>query len=275
MNGQRLKRGGQCPFRSPSARNTSEQTARTHSEFLRPLTNGQSFAIEFKIMITACIVRLLFSCCPSAIVGRIATVIINAIYAVLSGWSLAHVGDELLKAITPLFAYRNASPAVCLISLRARVFTPGYHRAPNIIFRRFRHSMRAFVYLCPFSFQASAAFCSLVDKLAGLHNRMISAFALAQPHRFAYLASANQAKHTQTVKLFTNQVVDSIVSKRDDLRNLIGRIIFGVHQKSFFWWLIQGRFTVAAWYLRVLYSCNYSTNGLNWPCQFTDSRGAM
>lgn len=78
---------------------------------------------------------LLALCGPSAIIGRVRTVVVDAINRVCVGWFIAHVCKEGHERVTPPIADINATAAIVSEGLVAVVFAPHFHGDPSPVFR--------------------------------------------------------------------------------------------------------------------------------------------
>lgn len=69
---------------------------------------------------------------PSAIIRRIAFIIINAFNRVLRSWFKPHIGKEHSK-VMPSFTYCDASSAIRSVFLASSIKTPRHHRRPTSV----------------------------------------------------------------------------------------------------------------------------------------------
>lgn len=79
--------------------------------------------------------ELLFAGRPSAILGRVIAVHVNAINRMASGRFFAHVGQEVGEAIAPSLTNFDAARPVILIRDIFLVFAPRNHSEPSSVFR--------------------------------------------------------------------------------------------------------------------------------------------
>ncbi len=79
---------------------------------------------------------LLASRGPSAILGRVVAVVINAIDGVRLRRAPAHIGQEVLEGMQPAGANLNPAPAVIREADAFRVIAAGFHREPRRVFDR-------------------------------------------------------------------------------------------------------------------------------------------
>jgi hypothetical protein len=71
--------------------------------------------------------------CPSAVLRKVAFVVVNAINRVLRGRGFTHVRQKRLKVIKPSVAHRDASATVVMESMVARVMATSLHAAPSVV----------------------------------------------------------------------------------------------------------------------------------------------
>jgi hypothetical protein len=83
------------------------------------------------------VARLLGGSCPSAIVGLIRPVIVDAIYCVVRSGRVAHIGVKRRKRITPLIADINPASAVPFVIYLVLIVAAVLHRTPNSVCARF------------------------------------------------------------------------------------------------------------------------------------------
>ena len=94
------------------------------------------------------IVILLFWKRPSAILGRIWTVVVSAINPMLRRWLAAHVSEEVFERI-PAVAHCDASPAIVRELFVASIIAALLHCFPSAIFRCF--SVSSFLPMCQYA----------------------------------------------------------------------------------------------------------------------------
>lgn len=137
-------------FCAPSFVNSSIQSSWHHSKSLRPLGDGQCFAVEGKVSINSHISMLLGFCRPAAIIRFVVSIIVYAIDSIADCWPIAHISKKVFKSL-PSFADRNPPGAV--------VFEPGtrwsvassHDPAPSRVHIILRSAVRSIVNLGSFS----------------------------------------------------------------------------------------------------------------------------
>ncbi len=151
----------------------------------RPFCHRHGLSVERENVVVFSVSRLFPYGCPTAILGRIACVIVDAIHRVLRGWTFAHVLEERLKGILPLRAHRNAAPTVSTIGNVLRIVAPLDNLLPSVVLRTVAHSV--FESAKPSNFLvdlfpvAAAALSMSTDQVCRRDCRDISATATAQP----------------------------------------------------------------------------------------------
>jgi hypothetical protein len=91
----------------------------------------------------AAVCGLLLRRCPTAVLGRVRTIVIDAINRMADGRSFAHVLEECLEAITPAIAYCNSARAIFGIIASTRIQAAVLESLPSRVFNRVRHAVCA------------------------------------------------------------------------------------------------------------------------------------
>lgn len=73
---------------------------------------------------------------PTAILGCVRTIVVDAINRAVWRWSSPHVGQEVGKRVQPAVAHRDAAPPVVLEMLRPWTQATVFHCRPNPVFGR-------------------------------------------------------------------------------------------------------------------------------------------
>lgn len=89
----------------------------------------------------ASVVGLGFCVCPYAITRFVISVIVDALNT-QTGWTLAHIGQKILKAISPALANRNTPLSIPLRVTTVGVVAAVLHALPNSIGSRSLHAVR-------------------------------------------------------------------------------------------------------------------------------------
>ncbi len=86
---------------------------------------GRYFLITF-----ASILSLLFACSPSAILGTVRSIIVDALNSVLPRWGQSHISNEVF-VVSPSLAYGNSSSTVISVKLLFWVGASLHHIVPS------------------------------------------------------------------------------------------------------------------------------------------------
>ena len=106
----------------------------------RPLRECMRLPSKRDKSISTEVIILFFSGGPSTIAGFIISVIINSVKRMFGSWRITHISKEISK-IMPVITYRNPSSAIIIKRWVNRVFTSLEHCSPNMINRKFAHTM--------------------------------------------------------------------------------------------------------------------------------------
>lgn len=120
-------------------------------------------------------------CRPPAILGIIASVVVNAIKLMGWGRSWPHVGVERFKRIRPLFAHGYSSCAVVFKAFVGFAGAPCAHRCPSVPLWCSVHPVRNRPFLRPLPSDTTARLCISVFKAHATDNRLVSTLANAIP----------------------------------------------------------------------------------------------
>lgn len=124
----------QCLLNAPAGPDAPQQGSRLYANLSGPLGKRLSLSLKRNYYIPACIVVLLRSCCPFAIVRFVSFGIVNALKGV-AFWPRSHGGKEALKTIGPPLANSDAATAIAGIAGINRVVASLNHGAPRDVFR--------------------------------------------------------------------------------------------------------------------------------------------
>lgn len=121
-------------FDIPSATNSIIEHIPRQSEVFGPFSERPSFSSKSNQMIISTVSLLLFSGSPSAIFGRIRTIIINAVQRMLRGRFQAHIFKKQYKIYTPTSTDDDASSSIFRIIFRMCIQTTIQKSTPRRIF---------------------------------------------------------------------------------------------------------------------------------------------
>lgn len=238
----------QCLLYGPSFSDSRVNATGWKSQLVCPLLYCQSFAAKLKIMIVSSITRLLCYCGPSAVIRRIAKIVVNSVNAIFGSRARPHIGIEILKAVSPSLAYRNASIPIIFIRVLIGVFASRNNGTPDRKFTGIAHAVRLAKIGDSLSIEAATAFCVFANELDCGNNTEFAAVAFAKPHCVTILARADVANYSQAAKLPTGNILSSLAGYGNDLRQIVRGAIVEVHQKLPFWCLIREHSRGAARY---------------------------
>lgn len=150
-----LRRLSQCPLDGPTTPETLFDAAAIQAGESRPFHDRASFAVVFKMMIPARVIRLLLRASPATIVFRIWPAAIFTVQCVTwRSWS--HIRKELFKAVQPFSGHRDTATSVIWIVSACCEIAPLFRRTPRLIFTRTSASMRSSSFRSTFTSKASA-----------------------------------------------------------------------------------------------------------------------
>lgn len=140
--------GGKYLFDRPSLGKSRSESAMRNTESTRPFSQSVSFSVVSQESCFSGILSLLQVSCPFAIrwpafcntflalSARIISVIVDAFNAVFCGRLFTHIGQELRKRVTPVFAYANPATTMPVIPSVILVVAPSLHFFPGTVFSR-------------------------------------------------------------------------------------------------------------------------------------------
>lgn len=153
-------------------------------QFVAPIGQSLPPALVFHNPICSGVASLLASRCPASIPRLIVTVLIwVAINGVVAAWPWPHVLVEVRERL-PSLTHTNPPPAVVGKMFVFGVIAPSPHCRPDSVFRDFIcHAVGDAVLPSDLREQTTAAIGVSTNKIAQRYCRLISAVALAAPHR--------------------------------------------------------------------------------------------
>lgn len=127
--------------------------------------------------ITAEVVVLSFAICPAAVLRAIVAVRIDTVKRMVRSGLVAHVIEEILKAMEPSFADGNTSTPVVRVRDVGLGIATGFHRGPCAVLRR------AGKFVCGYGIdlQATTATGYPRHEVATVDDSSVSALATAKP----------------------------------------------------------------------------------------------
>lgn len=112
-----------------------------HTLLSQPLRQCVSLALVGDIPSTALIRLLVGTRGPSAVLGRVWTVVVHTFQG-MPLRAFSHVREEGAEVVAPSDAHRNASPTIVRVGSAVRVITSRLRRTPGPILRRRAHPVR-------------------------------------------------------------------------------------------------------------------------------------
>jgi len=109
-----------------------------------------------KPYIIASVIGLLFIRRPSAILGAVWTVVVNAIKR-FAQWPVSHVRPEIHKRINPSFANFYSPAAISRVIFTVRIAASVFHAVPRLVSFSVRPAMFKSVFLSGVQFSPNAA----------------------------------------------------------------------------------------------------------------------
>lgn len=191
-------------FNAPAASQSFIESVPMNTQFDCPFSNGQAHSIMLDAPIRSSVIRLLFSCRPSAVLFRITTVVVYSLKRHAIG-ALAHIKNKLLKTFPPFLAYFDATRTVILIKLMLRSMASALDILPNGV-------KAAFAFAVP-CVRLVKIFCSCAASFAMQTPTRLrhACFKMVAPHIFP---SATIAE-AQTISAdgFDNKTAKSLANK--------------------------------------------------------------
>ena len=153
-----------------------------------PFRKTSSFSTYRNKDITAGIPSLLFSRGPTAVAGFVVAVLIGpTVNGVVFAGTLAHVGKEVVKRVSPTVANYNATSAIAVVSNVIGIVTPGTHSIPSVV-RSSGSPVATMTMSCrPLSrnifLNATARLSVSINEIAANNRYIVSAIASTQPSK--------------------------------------------------------------------------------------------
>lgn len=232
-------------FNRPPFVYASAQGRSANTYLFGPLCKSKPLPLILKNIIASPIVALFCVGCPSAIVWRIPKIVVNALHAMLWPWTLTHISEKLFKAILPLWADHNTSPAVTSIRFICGATATIKDSEPDPIFYSFAQAVTPRLITSHFFTKATTTVGVTCCHVVAISDNLVSAIALAKPPRNLSLRFANKTKHDQPPEPLAGQISNLLTGYRHYLRDVI-RGIIGLHHNLLSYGPSRERFTDAA-----------------------------
>jgi hypothetical protein len=163
-----LKRLHHGPFNIPVAKSPPHNLL-ANSQFFCPLNARLGYSVIGNIHVISGVSSLLFTRGPSAIIGRIVTIIINSINRIFAGQSFPHIGIKVFKGVSPAITNSNTSSTITRIIRIIRIGTTIDKSSPYSIFGAFPHSMFC-IEVPGIFFLPTSTTCRCTPKQTRLHD---------------------------------------------------------------------------------------------------------
>lgn len=131
-------------FWRPASRDSCTNKVLMNSTQLRPFSQAVSLISYSYHAVASCISSLFFSCCPTAILRTIITVIINAFYCMCRRGFWPHIGQEIPNTCPPSLANLYPPTSISGISYCRWIVTSVTHVYPSIVLAWEQFSQIAF-----------------------------------------------------------------------------------------------------------------------------------
>ncbi len=150
---------------------------------LRPFCHGHGLSPQCDEATSSHISGLIFSSRPTAVVGRVAFLVVNALKGVLRRRARTHVFQKRCEAIFPAGADQNVAGSVVVVVGILGIVATLNHTLPSIVLGTVAHSVfdDAKVKPAGLSLKAAAAFRISAMQIALSNGHGVSAGAAAQP----------------------------------------------------------------------------------------------
>lgn len=199
-----VRADGQSVFYCPAIIKTPAQTAFGDTRNSCPFSQSASLPSVGNKAVIVFVVRLLQRGGPSAIIGLVIAVSVNAIHRMLRAGAWPHIGIEVVEGFSPTGTYLNPSPAIIMIFRAVWVVASLIHRAPGVVFRRFNHAvlLSRFATATP----ATSDRINLAKKPRAYVGFRLPAFALTKPLRVVDGVLTHIAQYGQAAERAAGQV---------------------------------------------------------------------
>lgn len=172
-----------------------------------PIGDAKRNTVDFYHAVRGHIAPLSGCSSPADVTRFVISLCILPIKRMLAGRPWSYVFVERLKAISPSIANLDALRAVVLEGRVAGILAPFFHRVPDMILRRLRHSMcRKQMGSHLASVTTAASGISIFQRIAP-HSFGNAAVAAAEPHSVFNAALVGRShQHEQPTKAPTSQI---------------------------------------------------------------------
>jgi len=203
-------------------------------QFATPLSQSLSAILMGYQMIIAFIVRLHRRHSPFAIIRRVVAIIVTTFNRMFTGRTVAHISQEILKRIEPLFANLYSTASVIGKLSRFGIVATSLDVLPRIMLRRSVLSVRDIRFRCSLFMPTTARFCVAVGKVWACDDRNSPTRTFTEPLRvFALDASPCVTQNSQTPERLSGQIQKKWMSGKRNKFNAIFIVSHLVKDHSF------------------------------------------
>ena len=153
-----------------------------------PFGESMSFTLVGDTDIYTRVVCLLSRACPSAVLWRIRTIVVNAVNRIARAWARSHISIEGGEVRFPAVTHNNSAPAIVVICAMIRIVASGFHANPYLVFRElgqavFRDCIREGI-----SPETAAALGVPTSQVAAANLNCSTAITATKPNGSAFVA---------------------------------------------------------------------------------------
>jgi len=182
-------------------------------QFPRPVCNGLRLALIGHVVVTARIVRLLYLCSPSTIIGRVRAVIVDSFDGVLRGWTRPHVFEKSSEVIAPAVADGDPTCSIELVGSLTGIGAAGDDSAPVTILWAMRQAMSRIAFRGDLGRKATTTLGRSARYSPKFGSDGITTLTLPNPFSTATDRTAMIGNRGQAKQLLATVVNDSLVGK--------------------------------------------------------------
>lgn len=175
-------------------------------KFSRPRIEAKRHAVDRDPPGPRSVLALFFIGGPTAIDGRIVTIIVDAFKRVFRRRPRSHISQKPLERTSPRYTDLNPASAIARIKVSAHIFTSGNHPFPHAIFRRSAHAVCRAGGMSRFLIDTATTSCMAASQSASRYLGRTSAIAAACPVPFG-VPLLCFGRHVQAAESLTNQGV--------------------------------------------------------------------
>jgi hypothetical protein len=198
-------------FKRPMRFESMKNCAARNAGHLRPFGHGHGAAVVSKQAIASLVSLLGFPIDPSAILGAVRSISVDAVKRIFARWARPHIGEEVSERF-PAIADTNATPAVIVKHDALRITTAAAHALPDFIFRSLLHAVRGGVlsrFLAP---KASTTARVFRGEVRSRDNGFFPAVANAKPRNAVAVLSLPY--HQQSIEASANKICERRHSRK-------------------------------------------------------------